>query len=129
MKLRSFVSAKLHGMTVTGCHPDYHGSQTIPRSVLDAAGILPYERVLVVNQANGKRWETYAIPGAEGVCTLNGAAAFNGAPGDTLIIMTFALAEEYEPAKVLFFDEQNGVREWLVYEREAAHVVAGAGIG
>jgi aspartate 1-decarboxylase len=126
MRLRSFVSAKLHGLKVTGCHLDYHGSQTIPRSVLDAAGIQPYERVLVVNQGNGKRWETYAIAGDEGVCTLNGAAALNGAVGDRIIVMTFTLAERYEPAKVLFFDERNRVRETLSYERESSHDAAGA---
>jgi aspartate 1-decarboxylase len=126
MRLRSFVSAKLHGLTVTGCHLDYHGSQTIPRSVLDAAGILPYERVLVVNQANGKRWETYAIAGDEGVCTLNGAAAHNGAVGDKIIVMTFTLAEQYEPARVLFFDERNRVRETLIYDREPSHDAASA---
>lgn len=126
MKLRSFVSAKLHGMTVTGCHHDYHGSQTIPRSVLDAAGILPYERVLVVNQANGKRWETYAIAGEEGVCTLNGAAAHNGSVGDEIIIMSFVLSVQYEPARVLFFTPDNRVRETHLYEREACHVEAGA---
>ena len=126
MRLRYFVSAKLHGMTVTGCHLDYHGSQTIPRSVLEAAGILPFERVLVVNQANGKRWETYAIAGDDGVCTLNGAAAHNGTVGDKLIVMTFALAEKYEPARVMFFTPDNRVRESLTYDREAAHDVAGA---
>jgi len=121
MRLRSFVSAKLHGLTVTGCHPDYRGSQTIPRSVLDGAGIQPYERVLVVNQTNGKRWETYAIAGDEGVCTLNGAAAHNGAVGDQIIVMTFTLAEQYEPARVLFFDDQNRIRETLIYDREPCH--------
>ena len=121
MRLRSFISAKLHGLRVTGCHLDYYASQTIPRSVLDAAGILPYERVLVVNQTNGKRWETYAIAGDEGVCTLNGAAAHNGAVGDQIIVMTFALAEQYEPARVLFFDERNRVRETLIYDREPSH--------
>jgi aspartate 1-decarboxylase len=121
MRLRSFISAKLHGLRVTACHPDYHGSQTIPGSVLDAAGILPYERVLVVNQANGKRWETYAFAGDEGVCTLNGAAAHNGAVGDQIIVMTFTLAEQYEPARVLFFDERNRIRETLIYDREPSH--------
>jgi len=121
MRLRSYVSAKLHGMTVTGCHPDYHGSQTIPRSVLEASGIQSYERVLCVNQANGKRWETYAIPGDEGVCTLNGAAAHNGSPGDQLIIMAFALAETYSPATVLFFDEHNRIQNRLNYDRDASH--------
>lgn len=126
MKLRSFVSAKLHGLTVTARHPDYHGSQTIPREVLRAAGILPYERVLCVNQANGERWETYAIPGDEGECTLNGAAAFKGLPGDRIIVMTFVQAERYEPARVLFFTPDNRIRETLTYDREEMHDVAGA---
>jgi aspartate 1-decarboxylase len=126
MRLRSFVSAKLHGLTVTGCHRDYHGSQSISGSVLEVAGILPYERILVVNQANGKRWETYAISGEEGVCTLNGAAAHNGAVGDRIIVTTFTLAESYEAARVLFFDERNRVRETLIYEREPSNDAAGA---
>ena len=122
MKLHSYISAKLHGMTVTACHFDYHGSQTIPASVLKAAGIQPYERVLVVNQANGKRWETYALSGPEGVCTLNGAAAHNGNVGDKLIIMTFTLADHFEPATVLFFDDKNQVINRLYYERGPEHV-------
>jgi aspartate 1-decarboxylase len=119
--VKTFLTVKLHGMTVTGCHLDYHGSQTIPESVLIESGIQPYEKILVVNQNNGKRWETYAIIGNEGVCTLNGAAAHNGTVGDKIIIMAFELAEKYNPATVFFFDENNRITDHLIYEKNSLH--------
>lgn len=91
--LRSYVTAKIHGIAVTAASVEYHGSVTIAGELLDAAGIDPYERVFVVNLNNGARWDTYAIPGAPGVFTLNGGSARLGVPGDRCVIMTYGLAE------------------------------------
>jgi len=68
--MRTFIAAKIHGVTVTACHLNYHGSQSLPASLMQAVGIQPYEQVHVVNLKNGRRWITYALTGPEGVCTL-----------------------------------------------------------
>jgi len=54
--MRTFIAAKIHGVTVTGCHLNYHGSQSLPLSLMKAMGIQPYEQVHVVNLKNGRRW-------------------------------------------------------------------------
>ena len=100
---------------MTGCHLNYHGSQSLPLSLMQAVGIQPYEQVHVVNLKNGRRWVTYALPGDEGVCTLNGAAAHNGEPGDELIVMAYRQEERFSGAKVAFTTHDNQLREILVY--------------
>ena len=85
------LKSKLHRATLTGCVLEYEGSLAIDPDLLDAVGMLPYEKILVVNQTNGERLETYAIPGPRGrreFC-LNGAAARCGYPGDMLTVMSF----------------------------------------
>ena len=77
---------------VTGARLDYEGSLAIDIELMNLVGMLPYEKILVGNLANGERFETYAIPAPAGtreVC-LNGATAHLGKPGDLLVIMTFA---------------------------------------
>lgn len=89
---RTLLLTKIHGCTLTAANLNYVGSISIDRILLDAAGILPYEQVQVVNVANGERLITYAIaaPPNSGAIELNGAAARLGVPGDRLIIMTYA---------------------------------------
>lgn len=89
---RTLLLAKIHNCTLTAAHLDYVGSISIDQILLNAAGILPYEQVQVVNVANGERLITYAIPAAarSGAVELNGAAARLGIKGDRLIIMTYA---------------------------------------
>jgi aspartate 1-decarboxylase len=113
--MRTFIAAKIHGITVTACHFNYHGSQGIPASVMRAVGLAPYEQVHVANLANGQRWVTYALAGPEGVCTLNGAAAHLGGPGDQLIIMAYRQEERFSGARVAFVTEDNRVRELIEY--------------
>ena len=84
--------SKIHRVTVTEARLDYIGSITIDEDLLDAAGILPGERVYIVNNNNGARLDTYTIAGprGSGVICLNGAAARLVQPGDIVIIMCYA---------------------------------------
>jgi aspartate 1-decarboxylase len=100
--MRTFIAAKVHGLRVTDKSLHYNGSQTIPDSVMRAAGILPYEQVHCLNMSNGARWVTYAVPGPETVCSLNGAAARQGEVGDELILITYLSADAFRGAKVVF---------------------------
>lgn len=86
------LKSKIHRVTVTEARLDYIGSITIDEDLLDAANILPGERVYIVNNNNGARLDTYAIPGerGSGVICLNGAAARLVQPGDIVIIMAYA---------------------------------------
>ena len=86
------LKSKIHRVTVTEARLDYIGSITIDEHLLDAAGILPGERVYIVNNNNGARLDTYTIPGerGSGVICLNGAAARLVQPGDIVIIMCYA---------------------------------------
>lgn len=106
---------KIHRATVTQANLNYVGSITIDQSLLEAAGIYPYEKVQVVNVTNGSRLETYAIAGAKnsGVICLNGAAARLTAVGDTVIIISYSEFNEQEihslTPRVVFVDGQNRV--------------------
>lgn len=86
------LKSKLHRIRVTEAKLDYTGSLTIDEDLMDAVGIINYEKLLVANVDNGERFETYAIrgPRGSGVCCLNGAAAHKGEVGDRLIVMTWA---------------------------------------
>lgn len=86
------LKSKIHRVTVTEARLDYIGSITIDADLLDAANILPGERVYVVNNNNGARLDTYTIPGerGSGIICLNGAAARLVQPGDIVIIMSYA---------------------------------------
>ena len=104
----TMFKAKLHRLRVTEADLYYEGSITIDQELLDTAGILPYEKVQVVNVNNGARLETYTIPdemGSRTVC-LNGPAARLAAPGDQVIVIAYAdmtpeEAAEYHPRVVL----------------------------
>ena len=114
---RTLCKSKIHRATVTGADLSYEGSLTVDRALMDAADMRPYERVQVVNVNNGARLETYLIPGEpnSGVVQLNGAGARLGAPGDIVILMTYAeydeaeLRADYAP-RVVFVDDENRIR-------------------
>ena len=113
--LVQLLKSKIHQARLTGCDLHYEGSLAIDLDLMDAAGILPYEKILVVNATNGQRLETYAIPAARGSRTflLNGAAARRGAPGDTVTIMAFGSmtreeASRFTPVKVVL-DADNRI--------------------
>jgi aspartate 1-decarboxylase len=113
----TMFKAKLHRLRVTEADLYYEGSITIDEELLDASGILPYEKVQVVNVNNGARLETYTIPGEPGertVC-LNGPAARLAAKGDQVIVISYAdmtpeEAQDHEP-RVVLVDKHNNVKE------------------
>lgn len=117
MMLRTMCKGKIHRATVTQADLNYVGSITVDQDLLDAANIYPYEKVQVVNINNGMRLETYTIAGARGsgVICLNGAAARLTAPGDLVIIMSYAEFEEREIRELtphlVFVDEANHLIE------------------
>lgn len=94
------VKSKIHRVTVTEANLNYIGSVTIDEDLLDAANLIPNEKVAIVNNNNGERFETYIIKGerGSGVVCLNGAAARKAQPGDVVIIMSYALMD-FEEAK------------------------------
>jgi aspartate 1-decarboxylase len=93
---RTMFKSKIHRATVTHADVDYEGSVTLDPGLLEAADILPYEKVHVWNVTRGTRLETYAIPGepGAGVVCINGAAAHLARPGDLVIIATFVDMDE-----------------------------------
>jgi aspartate 1-decarboxylase len=90
------LKSKIHRATITGADLNYEGSLTIASDLMKEAGLLPYERILCSNLANGNRFETYAIPGdsGSGKIVLNGAAAHLGKKGDRLTIMSFTCLDK-----------------------------------
>jgi len=116
MTLTMFRS-KLHRLRVTEADLYYEGSITLDEELLDAAGILPYEKVQVVNVNNGSRLETYTIPGVRGsrIVCLNGPAARLAVTGDEIIVISYAQmtpeeAERHRP-RVVLVDEANNPTE------------------
>jgi aspartate 1-decarboxylase len=107
--------AKLHGGTVTQCDLHYEGSCGLGVDLLQAAGILPFEKVSVLNVSTGARLETYAIKAEKkGEISLNGAAARSAAVGDKVIVLAFVGVDEAELAKhqtrIVILDTKNNIR-------------------
>jgi aspartate 1-decarboxylase len=126
--LLTLCKAKLHRATITEANLAYEGSLTVDCELLDAAGILPYEQVHVVNINNGARLETYTIEGARGsgIICLNGAAARLGAVGDKVIIIAYAQmtaeeAQRFRP-RLVHLDENNHIQKELPPRRRPAGV-------
>ncbi|MEK4494379.1 aspartate 1-decarboxylase [Ureibacillus sp. FSL W8-0352] len=122
---REMMNAKIHRAQVTEADLNYVGSITIDADILDAVGMLPNEKVQVVNNNNGARFETYIIPGkrGSGVICVNGAAARLVQKGDIVIIISYAYVEqeklsEHKPT-VAIMDEGNKIKEIIHYELEA----------
>ena len=112
--------SKLHQLKVTEANLMYEGSITIDADLLDQAGILPYEKVQVVNITNGSRLETYTIAGERGsrVCCMNGAAARLAQVNDRIIVIAYAEMSPEEAAShapvVVVVDENNEPKDVLV---------------
>ena len=109
------LKSKIHRAQVTAGDVEYEGSLGIARDLMDKVGLLPYERILCGNMANGERFETYAIPAepGSGQIILNGATARLGKPGDRLTIMSFteldaAEAKSWKP-QVIVMGEKNRI--------------------
>ena len=122
MKL-TMLKGKIHRATVRQAELDYVGSITVDPELMEAAGILEYEKVVIVDINNGSRFETYTIAGepGSGMICLNGAAARCVSQGDKIIIMCYAEmtpkeAEEHKP-KVVFVDDNNKIPRLTSYEK------------
>lgn len=113
--LINMFKSKIHRATVTEADLNYVGSITIDKALIDAAGILPGEKVQIVNNHNGARLETYVIegPANSGVICLNGAAARLVQPGDNIIIIAYSWMTQEEARKmkpkIVFVDENNRI--------------------
>jgi aspartate 1-decarboxylase len=109
------LHSKIHRARVTETHLEYEGSITIDEDLLEAAGMIEGQAVLVANLSNGSRQETYAMPGdrGSGVIRLNGASARMAAPGDLVIILAFAYVTPQEAAghhaRKVIVDKQNHI--------------------
>lgn len=117
------LKGKIHRATVVQAELDYVGSITVDSELLEASGILEYEKVQVVDVNNGNRFETYTIAGepGSGMICLNGAAARCVSTGDKVIIMAYALmtpeeAKENKP-NVVFVDDDNKIVRVTNYEK------------
>lgn len=111
--MRMMMKGKIHRATVTEADLEYEGSITIDKALMEAADILPYEKVHVLDVTNGSRLETYAIEGGPGEICINGAAAHLVNRGDLVIILAYELVDEpqardYQPRKV-FVNSNNEI--------------------
>lgn len=121
--LIEMLKGKIHRATVVQAELDYVGSITVDRELLDASGIMEYEKVQIVDVNNGNRFETYTIAGerGSGMICLNGAAARCVSVGDKIIIMAYAQmspeeVRNYHPT-VIFVDEKNKPVRITAYEK------------
>ena len=111
--MRVMLKSKIHRAYVTDCNIDYEGSITIDKGLMEAADILPYEQVDVLNINNGARFNTYAIEGEKGEICINGAAARLAFKGDIVLILSYSHVEENEARnvkpKLVYVDAKNNV--------------------
>ncbi|MBO4864726.1 MAG: aspartate 1-decarboxylase [Eubacterium sp.] len=121
--LCTFLKSKIHRAVVTQAALNYVGSITIDEDLMDACGLIEYERVQVADVDNGNRLETYVIAGdrGTGIICLNGAAARLCSEGDRVIIMSYAqmTPEEFKenPPKVVFVNKENKIKRVTRYEK------------
>jgi len=107
--MRTFLHCKIHKATVTDANLEYMGSVTIDQDLMERVGLLEHEKVLIVDNTNGARLETYAIPGEPGsgtVC-INGAAAHLVNRGDEVIIMAFETTDQPRKPRQILVDGDN----------------------
>lgn len=123
--LRMMLNGKIHRAVVTEADLNYVGSITIDQNILDAVGMLPNEKVHIVNNNNGARFETYIISGerGSGVICVNGAAARLVQRGDVVIILSYAyvmneVAQSHKPT-VAIMNQDNSISQIINYEPEA----------
>ena len=105
------LKSKIHRAVITEANLNYVGSLTLDEDLMDAAHVIEYEKVQIVNVNNGTRIETYLIKGkrGSGVCCLNGPAARQGAVGDIVIIISYARMD---------FDKAREFKPWVVFPKE-----------
>jgi aspartate 1-decarboxylase len=126
---RTFLWSKIHRATVTETDVAYEGSLTLDPQLMEAARMLPYEKVDVYDVDNGERFSTYLIPGdaGSGVCCVNGAAARKTAPGHKIILAAYTELESEEIERhepyVVLVGEANRIRS------ESREIIAGTRVG
>ncbi len=114
---RTILKSKIHRITITGADLHYEGSLTLDEALMEAANLVPFEKIEVYNVNNGQRFSTYVIPGERygGECILNGAAARLGHYGDVIIIASYVNIsdEELKDFKInlVYMDENNNIKE------------------
>ncbi len=114
---RFMLKSKIHRAKITDANLHYEGSLSLDLCLIEAANLLPFEKTEVYNVSNGARFSTYVIPAPRysGEVRLNGAAARLGAPGDLIIIASYALYGEEELKKykpiLVYVDENNQIKE------------------
>ncbi|WP_457621716.1 aspartate 1-decarboxylase [Persephonella sp.] len=117
---RTILKSKIHRITITGADLHYEGSLTLDEAIMEAANLVPFEKIEVYNVNNGHRFSTYVIPGQRygGECILNGAAARLGHAGDIIIIVSWADLDEEElknfKVNLVYMDEENNIKEHKV---------------
>jgi aspartate 1-decarboxylase len=106
------LKSKIHRLTITEANLHYVGSLTLDEDLMEAANMIEYEKIQVVNVNNGNRLETYLIKGkrGSGVCCLNGPAARQGSVGDVVIIISYATME---------FEKAKSFSPWVVFPKES----------
>ena len=106
------LKSKIHRATITEANLNYVGSLTLDEDLMEAANMIEYEKIQVVNVNNGSRIETYLIKGkrGSGVCCLNGPAARQGAVGDIVIVISYATMD---------FEKAKSFKPSIVFPREA----------
>ena len=113
--LQYMLKSKLHRARVTDANLNYEGSLTIDRQLMDAVGLVQFEKIKIYNINNGERFDTYVIegPADSGTIALNGAAARKGLTGDLIIIVSYALYDQaelttYQP-RIAVLDQNNHI--------------------
>ena len=113
--MRVMLKSKIHRARVTGANIDYEGSVAIDKMLMDAADILLYEQVEVLNINNGARFNTYAIEGEKGEICINGAAARLAIKGDIVLILSYRHVKDVEARnvmpKLVYVDDKNTITE------------------
>lgn len=123
--MRTFLKSKIHNAVVTRANLKYVGSITIDEALMEKADIAEYERVLVVDNTNGNRLETYVIRGQRnsGKICMNGGAAHLIKKGDEIIIMTFETVRSPRKPKIIIVDKKN---RFVKYSKEQLEALKGA---
>ena len=113
---RNMLKSKIHRATVTQSHLNYEGSLSVDGDLMDAVGLVPFEKIGVYNINNGERFETYIIEGqrGSGIIGLNGAASRKGLVGDLIIIVSYAIYNEDEIAsykpQIVVLNPDNSIK-------------------
>lgn len=115
---RAMLKSKVHRIKITGADLHYEGSLTLDQAIMEAANLVPFEKIEIYNINNGQRFSTYVIPGVRygGECILNGAAARLGHYGDIIIIASYGYIDEKQLSNyvvdLVYIDEQtNSIKE------------------